>query len=266
MFDGDRMDGLKTLFQTERCEQIVRGESGAEVYHLPDIEAYLKVAERGAFCDLTRERDALEWLSRKALVPKVLGFETHDDKEYLLTSAIAGSPASDLLSSDDISVRTAAAILEKAAVALRSIHYLDITRCLLEERLDAKFARAWKNIQKSFLSEARREFVLEHGGKLPEEVHGELNERRPLNEDLVFIHGDPCMPNIIVLDGEISGFIDLDGAGVADRYTDFAVLFGSFKRNCRLDVDHERIFFEAYGLIDIDREKLDFYIALDDLF
>ena len=266
MFDGNQVGCLQTLLQTERCEPILRGMSGAEVYHLPNIDAYLKIGARGAFCDLSRERQALDWLAGEALVPNVLAFETHDDKEYLLTSAIVGSTASDLLSADDISVRTAETFLTKAGVALRSLHDIDITHCALEERLDAKFARAWKNIQKSFLSEARSEFLLEHDGKTPEEVYCELNERRPSVEDLVFIHGDPCMPNIIVRDGEIAGTVDLDGAGVADRYTDIAIFFRSFERNCRVDLDHQGIFWKSYGLTEVDRDKLDFYTKLDDLF
>ena len=42
-------------------------------------------------------------------------------------------------------------------------------------------------------------------------------------EDVVFTHGDYCLPNVMILKGHLSGYIDWGYAGIGDRYLDKAV-------------------------------------------
>jgi aminoglycoside phosphotransferase len=59
----------------------------------------------------------------------------------------------------------------------------------------------------------------------------ELMETRPGHEDLVFTHGDYCLPNIILKDGKLSGFVDIGRARLADRYQDLGIAFRSLEYN-----------------------------------
>jgi aminoglycoside phosphotransferase len=266
MFDATGVYDLHVLLETSAYDDHTGGFSGANVYHLPALAAYLKVARLGAASDLRLEKKVLDWLAGKLDVPKAIAFQLVDDVEYLLTSAVDGEPASKLVSSDDMTSEIAEKFLIAAAREIRRMHEIDIESCPLDQQLDAKLDLARKNIQNKLLSDTDAEFAQEHDGKLPEHVYRELIAARPDTEDLVFTHGDLCLPNIMVRDGSISGFVDMAGAGVGDRYTDIAIFFRSFRQNCDIEIELESIFCEAYDLEISDRRKLEFYTLLDDLF
>ena len=70
---------------------------------------------------------------------------------------------------------------------------------------------------------------------------------------------------------DISGFIDMGNCGIADKWEDIAMLYRSLRHYFDgtygkvypgLDPDS---FFEELG-IEPDREKIDYYILLDELF
>lgn len=68
-----------------------------------------------------------------------------------------------------------------------------------------------------------------------EEVLAGLLAVRPAEEDLVFTHGDPSLPNVILeaseLTGFVTGFVDVGRAGVGDRYRDLALAARSLAYN-----------------------------------
>jgi len=257
---------LRELINTHPHVSMTQGFSGVEVYHIPELSAYLKVGETGKVSDLARELDVLRWLDGKFPVPRVIGYEYYGPGEALLISKISGVPGSDHISAPSATVETIIAFARSAAAALRRLHELPVENCPFDMRLDARFARSRKSIELELLSETDSEFAAEHGGMTPWDVYNDLAARRPETEDFVFTHGDPCMPNIMVQDGGIAGFIDMDGAGVADRYVDIAIFFRSFHRNSRIPIDLKNIFLDGYGIDSIDPWKMEYYKTLDDLF
>lgn len=257
---------LISLLERHAAEKITLGMSGSDVYFLPDLNAYLKIAPRNTFTDLQNEKNALEWLAGKAAVPELLGYQETLVADYMLTSAVMGTPLSDLLADETSSPGSELALAAEAATRLRLLHEIPIDQCPLDQRLDIKFARAHKNIRFKLLSQTDDQFAAEHAGMKPIDVYRKLLESQPEDHDLVFTHGDACMPNLIMRDGRCAGFVDLDGAGVADRYTDIAVFFRSFEYNCKVRVDVRQTFIEAYGIDQLDIRKMKFFALLDDLF
>ncbi|SDP06533.1 Phosphotransferase enzyme family protein [Paenibacillus sp. yr247] len=88
--------------------------------------------------------------------------------------------------------------------------------------------------------------------------------KKPITEDLVFTHGDYCLPNIIINNGKVHGFIDWGRAGVADRYQDLALAIRSIKYN--FGNEYIYAFLDNYGLTELDESKVIYYQLMDEFF
>lgn len=241
------------------------GFTGVEVYLIPELNAYLKIGRVDGLTDLKREAEVLKWLDGRSEVPRLVEYASDNEREALLISAIDGEPLSETLSRTD-RIASAENLTERAAEALARLHSIPIHDCPFDARLEWRFARAKRNAEQHLLSESDEGFASEHAGKMPLDVYAELLERPPTDDDLVFTHGDPCMPNIIFRDYRFSGFIDLDGAGVADRYVDIAIFLGSVRHNTDLVFDIEAAFRRGYNIDELDARRLEFYTLMDHLY
>jgi len=61
----------------------------------------------------------------------------------------------------------------------------------------------------------------------------------------VLIHGDYCLPNVLVADGALSGLIDVGRTGLGDPRTDLAA--GVWTLQYNFGPGHAREFLDAYG-------------------
>lgn len=78
----------------------------------------------------------------------------------------------------------------------------------------------------------------------------------------VLIHGDYCLPNIILNNRKFSGYIDLDCGGIGDRHID--VLWGIWTLNYNLGtIEYTNRFIDAYGRDMIEPEKLRMIAAME---
>ena len=255
---------LRNLLTKHSFRQVFTGWSGAEVYYLPDLAAYLKIAPAESLSDLKRETEVLRWLAGKLNVPEVLGFEESDEKHLLLLSEIKGVPMSEYVETVRGDNELILELVEKAAGAMRAMHDLSRDACHLRQELAVKLAAARENIRRGFVDES--DFDKDNQGRTAGDVYDELIKKKPDAEDLVFTHGDLCLPNLMIADSEISGLIDLDRGGVADRYQDIALFLRSFTFNIKIPIDIREAFCRAYGISSLDEEKLYYYRLLDELF
>jgi len=240
--------------------KVTIGESSAKTYRLqrrryPTI--YLKIDQKWPRRELLEEKKVLEWLSGKLPAASVLFFDEDDNYNYLLTSEIPGQNATEL--NGNISNIELVTLLAKG---LRMIHGLTIDKCPFDRSLDREIEIARFNVKHNLVDEKDFDYI--RHGRTSEELYKELLLLKPLDEDLVFTHGDYCLPNILIYQRNIAGFVDLSKAGIADRYKDIALALRSIRSN--LGVGLEQSFFNEYGVIEPDHKKIEYYMLLDEFF
>ncbi|TMD90064.1 MAG: hypothetical protein E6I73_09175 [Chloroflexi bacterium] len=85
-------------------------------------------------------------------------------------------------------------------------------------------------------------------GEILHEIHAVNAAGCPFGEPgigHVLIHGDYCLPNVLVVDGRLSGLIDVGGAGLGDPQDDLAAGVWTLQYNYGAGLARE--FLDAYG-------------------
>ncbi len=243
-------------------QEVSIGYSGVRIFRVVppgQPPSYLKLATPPVSEELSAERDRLEWLRGKLPVPSVEAFAVADDHTFLLLSEVPGVMACDPACADILPD-----LVRLLADGMRQLHQVDITRCPFDMRLDAQLARAEQRVQAGLVDES--DFDEDRLGMRAADLFELLLRDRPAAEDLVFTHGDYCLPNIMIDRDHhrISGFVDLSRAGVADRYQDLALAARSLAYN--FGPGYEPLLWEAYGLRDPDDARIAYYQLLDEFF
>jgi aminoglycoside phosphotransferase len=151
------------------------------------------------------------------------------------------------------------------AEGLRQIHSLPIAECPFDMRLDQRLAQAEWGIRQKIADE---QTVRESLGVSAAQLLEQLVATRPAEPvtDLVFTHGDYCLPNVLLdpTGASVSAFLDWGRAGVADRYQDLAIGARSVRHN--LGAEWGPRFLATYAAGPLDQRRLDWYEMLDELF
>ena len=238
----------------------LRTESCADVflYTHPEKEVlFLKVRNTQLApqeADLLAEKTAISWLQGKLNVPEVVCLYVEGGTQYLLMTQIAG-----LSGVHPETMKDRPNLIREFATGLRQIHSIDIDSCPLDWRMERYISWAAGLIEMGALD------TQIPPGKTRAFLRVELTRIMaglPKEEDLVFIHGDYCLPNIVIRNGRLSGVIDWGYAGVGDRYLDFVSAAYTIRRN--LGPEWVSLFFEEYGLQKLDEEKLMAYRRVHD--
>ena len=199
------------------------GRSGSVIYLFDDC--VLKVEPHSE--ETERIVSMMRWLAGKVPSPEVIAFETDGEKDYLLMSRLEGEMACSpyWLSHHE-------EMIGLLADALKMLWSVEITGCPVLRDPDALLATA----EKRFINgeadplDAAPELFDESGFSDPQAMLDWLKENKPPFEP-VFSHGDFCLPNILIKDKKVSGFIDLNYAGVSDKWTDIFMCLQSLRWN-----------------------------------
>jgi aminoglycoside phosphotransferase len=258
-FEFDFPEELSQIAQEYEWEDHTFGYSETKVFKLSSHQEvkYLKINQPKSEFNLEHEKIILEWLNGKLPVPKVHFFDIKNGIEFLLLSEIPGQN-SHTFQTDEERERN----IEILAEGLKLIHKVDLKDCPLDNNPDRLLEIAKERMEK--LSINPNQFDERWQNKSPQQLYEEIMELKPESYDLVFSHGDYCLPNIIIQNGQLSGFIDWPYGGIIDRYFDFAAVAWSIGYN--YGEEWVQLFFDNYGIEEVDWNRIKFYQMLNEFF
>lgn len=217
---------------------------------------------------MQKQVEMMQWLEGKIPVPQVLAYEVENEKSYLLMSRMGGE-----MSCDTYYLEHPQILLEALACGLKMLWEVDVRDCPCTRDLDVVLQEARMQVENHLvdLENVEPETFGEGGFENPEHLLEWLENHRPSFEP-VLSHGDFCLPNIFLENGQIAGFIDLGKTGVGDKWNDIALCYRSLKHNFDGTYGGEvyedfnpDMLFEKLG-IEPDWEKIKYYLLLDELF
>ena len=220
--------------------------TAARVYCVEkDGGLFLKVAAPGALKD---EAMMTGVFFRLGLAAEVLDYETAGSHDYLLTRRV---PGEDCIHPAHLSQpeRLSALIGEQ----LRRLHELKPVDSRLPGRLAPYLERVRRGLALGCFDPSFCRGLWDFASAR-EAQEAALAGCAALKED-VLVHGDYCLPNILLDGWRFSGFVDLGGSGLADRH--FDLLDGIWSLNYNLGSSrYTARFLDAYGRDRADPELL----------
>ena len=189
---------------------------------------------------------------QKGLGPQVLSYLTAD-RDWLLTAQVPGEDCTHYLSDPK-------RLCDTTAQLLRQLHETPIDDCPIPDRTAEYVATAIENHRTGRYDATL--FPDNWGYSSAEKAIAVVREFAPALKNDTLLHGDYCLPNILLRDWQFSGFIDLGTGGIGDRHIDLFWGVWTLFFNLKTDAWGER-FLDAYGRDRIDREILQSIAAFE---
>ena len=249
-------DGKKFI-----CDDIGKSDSSIYIYDDMVLKADRNIQNAEICIKVT------EWLDGRLPVPEIIEHEVHDGISYLLMTRIKGQMAC-----DPYFMERPQELYGHLAESIRKLWSIDISDCPVDRNIGAELREAEYRVENGLvnMSLCEPETFGKGGFRDPQDLLKWLEDNKP-ESDPVLSHGDLCLPNIFVNYNKISGLIDTGDMGTADRWRDLSLCYRSLKHNAdgtfgmRYEGIEPNMLFYELGITP-DREKLRYYLLLDELF
>lgn len=214
---------------------------------------------KGYFCksaakgSLIAEAQQTEFFHSLGLSAKVVEYIS-TDKDWLLTKKIVGD---DCIAEKHLQNPTK--LCDIIGQHLAILHKTKFDDCKInhtQKYLDTAKKNYLQNKYDNSL------FPDNWGYATPQEAYEVIEAKGHLLKTDTLLHGDYCLPNIILNNWKFSGFIDLGNGGVGDKHVDLFWGMWSLNFNLKTDKYKER-FFDVYGRDKIDEEMLRIVAAVE---
>ncbi len=256
----------KTLLKTPLCDlpqDIERLIAGAEIYDSscsPEARVYFIDRDHGYFLKrsavgtLAKEAQMTAYFHKLGLGAEVRKYEA-GEYDWLLTSRVIGE---DCTHADYLACPER--LCDTIATILRELHEMNASDCPVPDRTAEYLALAEKNYITGNYDKSH--FPDSFGYESAEQAWAVLNEGKSALKSDVLIHGDYCLPNIMLDGWKLSGFVDVGNGGIGDRHID--VFWGIWTLWFNLGTDKYRDrFIDAYGRDKIDENILKIIAAAE---
>ncbi len=225
----------------------------AKVWMLDGQERFfLKSAAAGT---LKTEADMTRYFHSKGLGAEVMGYLS-SEKDWLLTRAVPGEDCTFANYWDDPK-----RLCDTTASLLRQLHEESTEGCPVTDRCGAYLANARHGYETGYCEMdlfPEQDWSFSSAEEAWKLIIG--NGKYLTNDTL--LHGDYCLPNIMLDDWKFTGFIDVGRGGVGDRHIDIFwgvwTLYFNLKTNA-----YDNRFLDVYGRDKIEPEMLRTVAALE---
>ena len=257
IFMGDDMERKLILINAENFPESVKPflerakvydsscSEDAKVFFLDTGDGfYLKTAAKGT---LKREAELTDFFNKKGFASEVLLYETAE-RDFLLTRRVKGEDCIFKKYLDNPE-----RLCETTAQILRSLHETSFDGCPVKNRTEEYLERVKRNYGAGL-------YDLELFGDIwsfasAEDAFAQVEKSSKFLKADTLIHGDYCLPNIMLDDWKFTGFVDLDSGGVGDRHIDIFWGIWTLWFNLKTNKYKDR-FIDAYGRENVEEEML----------
>ena len=206
---------------------------------------YLKSAPAGTLRD---EAVMCDYFYKKGLGVEMLSYLTVQEHDLMLSARAQGEDCT-----HETYLNDPKRLAETIALQLRMLHECDCSDCPVQDRMRSYFALAEQNFRNDNYDKSH--FPDSFGYRSALDAYAVMRAGMDTLTDHVLLHGDYCLPNIMLDDWRFRAFIDLGNGGVGDRHID--LFWGAWTLGFNLGTDaYRERFFDAYGKDKIDKERL----------
>ena len=196
-----------------------------------------------------------EYFHSLRLSEEVLYYGSWEGKDYLLTRRVPGEDCTDPQYLADPK-----RLCDTTAALLRQLHETEAKDCPVPDRIRTYT----ESVKRGFDGQIYEPdlFWGMWGFSSFEEAKRAAEAGMPLLKRDVLLHGDYCLPNVILQGWKFSGYIDLGNGGIGDRHIDVA--WGIWTLNFNLGTTkYSDRFLDAYGRDKIEPEMLRAVAAME---
>lgn len=205
---------------------------------------YLKSSAKGT---LQTEAEMTRYFHQLGLAAEVIAYES-GERDWLLTTRVPGEDCTheDYLAQPE-------RLCDVLGERLRMLHDMDGGDCPVQNRMDGYRALAQQNHRAGCFDDS----LYFEGWRFSsaQEAWAAAQQGAHLLKNDTLIHGDFCLPNVMLDRWKFAGFIDLGNGGMGDRHIDLFWGLWTLRRNLGTDRYCCRLM-DAYGRERIDPDML----------
>ncbi|MGT2754427.1 aminoglycoside 3'-phosphotransferase [Streptococcus ovis] len=210
-----------------------------------DQRYFLKKATKGS---LEKEVALTRYFASQGLAQEVIDYVS-DDQDWLLTAKVEGEDASSAQY-----LANPKKLCQTLAECMSQLHALTVDENLVGNRTREYLKAVEAGYQ---VGNFDSHYLFSHQKKTDRSsAYKKVLEYSPCLETDTLIHGDFCLPNIILNDWQFQAMIDWDSAGLGDKHIDLFWTVWSLAYNLQTN-RYRDYFLDSYGRGNINLELLE---------